>query len=145
MRSANGQALLVAIESDGNAGDVLHNEVRLAVGSAAGVEDLGDSGMIHARERLAFRFEALQENVVGHTGANELPRYETAQGSGLLRKPHLPMPTFAELLNKSIRTDRSGFGCGTIVRGTDSRRCYRRTGSVAGGVRVVYRRCAALT
>ena len=87
---ANGPALLVAIPSDGNAGDVLHDEVRLAVGSGAGVEDLGDSGMIHARERLAFRFEALQENVVGHIGANELQRYETAQGSGLLRKPHLP-------------------------------------------------------
>src|SRR5260370_26636823 len=65
---ANGQALLVAIQSDGNAGDVLYDEVRLAVGSGAGVEDLGDSGMIHARKRLAFRLEALQENVVGHTG-----------------------------------------------------------------------------
>lgn len=53
---------------------VQYDEVRLAVGSGAGVEDLGDSGMIHAPERLTFRFEALQENVVGHTGANELQR-----------------------------------------------------------------------
>lgn len=101
--------------------------------------------MIHARERLAFGFEALEENVVRNTGANELQRYETAQGSSLFREPQLSHAAFAELLNESIGTDGSGFGRGTIIRGTDSRRPERSTGSVDGCIRVMGRRCAALT
>src|SRR5208283_5100126 len=43
---------------DGQAGDELHHEIRPATPGRAAVQHLGDVGVIHQRQRLAFGFEA---------------------------------------------------------------------------------------
>ena len=51
------QLVLVAVLRDGNAGNVLHHEVRPALRSGAGIEHLGDGRMVHERQRLALGFK----------------------------------------------------------------------------------------
>ena len=50
---------LVAELVERQAVDQLHHEERLAVGRHAGVEHLGDVGVVHHRQRLALLLEAL--------------------------------------------------------------------------------------
>jgi len=52
----------VTILGDRDALDVLHDEIRPAGVGQAAVEDLGDVGVVHDRQRLAFGLEA------GHDG-----------------------------------------------------------------------------
>jgi hypothetical protein len=63
--------LLIAISSDGQAGHILHHKVRLAVWSRAGIEDLGDRGMVHDGQRLPLGLEALQHPLVVHSDLDE--------------------------------------------------------------------------
>jgi hypothetical protein len=59
---ANGQALLVAIQSDGNAGDVLHDEVRLAGELIpAGVTGEPGAAMVASASCAADVLPALEE------------------------------------------------------------------------------------
>jgi hypothetical protein len=55
--AAANQLVLVAVIGDGNAGDVLHHEVRPALFRRTGVEHPGDGRMVHQRQRLPFGFE----------------------------------------------------------------------------------------
>ena len=55
---AERQPALVAKPGDGDALDQLHDEVGPAVVGGAGVEDLGDVGVVHQGQRLAFGPEA---------------------------------------------------------------------------------------
>ena len=66
----DGKAFLIAVDGDGDAGNILHDEVGKAVGSCAGVVDLCDGGVIHARQGLAFGFEACEKGCVGNASAN---------------------------------------------------------------------------
>ena len=50
----HGEPVAVAVVVDGQPGDILHDEVRPAFRGGAGVEDLGNCGVVHERERLAF-------------------------------------------------------------------------------------------
>ena len=53
----------VAVAVIRNAGtvDVLHDEVRAAIGGGAGVEDFGDARVVHAGEGLALDFESFED------------------------------------------------------------------------------------
>ena len=69
---AERQPAFVAILGDRNAFDQLHHEVRAPGIGRAGVEDLGDIGVIHQRERLAFDPEARHNLAALHAGLDEL-------------------------------------------------------------------------
>ena len=49
---AYGEPMIVAVERDRHAGDILHYEIRQAFRGRAGVEHFGDGGMVHEREGL---------------------------------------------------------------------------------------------
>ena len=53
-----GQLLAVAVLGEGHALDVLHDEVGPSPGCRAGIEDLGDGGVVHHRQSLALGLEA---------------------------------------------------------------------------------------
>ena len=99
------QLSLVAILGDGKALNVFHDEVGLSAESGAGIENLGNAGMIHDGKRLAFRLEALKSDGVEHAGANELQGDLTANGRGLFGKPHLTHATFTKNFEQAVRAD----------------------------------------
>src|SRR5215204_3260063 len=53
-RSPHREADAVAVVGDGDALDQLHHEVRAAGVGGAGVQDLGDVGVVHQGQRLAL-------------------------------------------------------------------------------------------
>ena len=57
-----GQPRGIAVVRDRRALHVFHGEVRLPVGRAAGVEDPGDAGVFHQRQRLALELEPRQHS-----------------------------------------------------------------------------------
>ena len=59
----NGEAMLVAIRGQGEAGHVFHDEIRASFRRASGVEDFSDIGMFHERQGLTLGLEP------GHHGA----------------------------------------------------------------------------
>ena len=69
---ANPQLVGVAILGDRQPRNVLHDEIRLSLRRGTGIEDLGDRGMIHHRQRLALRLEALRDALIVHAGADQL-------------------------------------------------------------------------
>ena len=56
-RSAIGELLAVAVVGDRDAADQLHDEVGAARVGGAGVEDLGDVGVVHQRQGLPLGLE----------------------------------------------------------------------------------------
>ena len=69
---ADPESVLVAVGGDRNALYVLHDEVWLAVGSGARVEDLGDRWVVHDGEGLPLGLEPLKKRVVIHARSDEL-------------------------------------------------------------------------
>jgi hypothetical protein len=55
-------------------GFTFHHEERLAARRQAGVEHLGDVGMIHQRRGLTLQFESLQNRARIHASLDELER-----------------------------------------------------------------------
>ena len=78
--------------------DQLHDEERLAGRREAAVEDLGDVGMVHQRQRLPLLLEALQHGFGVHAGLDQLERHLALDGLGLLGDPDLAHAPFADLL-----------------------------------------------
>ena len=76
----------LAVALQRHAGSVFHGEVGLAVGSAAGIEDLGDVDVIHERDRLALGFESYEELLGGHCAADQLQGDLAFDGFGLRRQ-----------------------------------------------------------
>ena len=101
----NLELFVVAIAGDGRAVNVLHDEVRLAIGSGAGVENFGDGRMIHHGEGLLFGMEALEDGVVVEAAANELESYVAADGGGLFGEPDEAHAAFAEFFQETIGAD----------------------------------------
>ena len=82
---ANPELLAVAVVGDGLPGDILHDEVRLAIGRRSGVEHLGDAGMVHDRERLPLGIKALQHGIVVTSDPDKFERNLTV--NRLLSRP----------------------------------------------------------
>ena len=68
------ELLLIAILGNRQPGHVLHHEVWLALRRRSGVKHLGDGGMIHDRQRLPLRLEALHDRLVVHPGLDQFQR-----------------------------------------------------------------------
>jgi hypothetical protein len=106
--------LLVAVFDDGDALDELHHEVRAARLGGAGVEDLGDVGVVHQRQRLPLGLETCDDLPRVHAQLDHLQGHAALYRLPLLCRPHRPKAAFAKLLDELVATDqRSGFlqGC----------------------------------
>src|SRR5262249_45024531 len=103
---ANSQFLFIAVIGDGQARYVLHHQVGLAGRCRAGFKNFGNRWVVHHRQRLPLRLEALQQRFAVHAGPDQFQRDLSPDWFGLLGKPHLPHPAFANSLDQSVRTDR---------------------------------------
>src|SRR5215831_2525955 len=93
--------MFVAVRSDRNARDVLHHEVWPPFRRGSRIEDLGDCGMFHQRQRLPLRIEARYHLAGVHPGLNQLESHAPSWLT-LLRQPHLSHAALAELLKQPI-------------------------------------------
>jgi hypothetical protein len=73
----------VAILRDGQALDQFHDEIGASGVRGAGVEDLGDVGVVHQRQRLALRPEAGDHLLGVHALLDDLERHLAADGLAL--------------------------------------------------------------
>ena len=92
--------MLVAVRRDGNTGNILHHEVGPALRCRSCVEDFGDAGMVHERQRLPLGLESRYDLAGIHAGLDQLEGDAAAHGLGLLGQPHLPHPAIAELAHQ---------------------------------------------
>ena len=99
----------VAILGDRHALDQLHHEVGAAVG-LAGVEDLGDVGMIHQGQRLPLLVEAGEHPLGVQAGADDLDGDAALTGAAWSATQTSPMPPFAELLAQLEAAGEDAFG-----------------------------------
>ena len=125
----HGEPVLVAISRNGHTRHILHGEVGAALGRGTGVEDLGDGGVVHQRQRLAFRLEAGHHFARVHAGFDQLDSHAPPHGLLLLGEPHLAHA--ADHLEQLIRTDDSA-GHGRCGRGLCLRRVVVLGGNLAG-------------
>ena len=95
---------LVAELAERQAVHQLHHEKRLAGGREAGVEDLGDVGVVHHRQGLAFLLETLQHRSRIHAGLDQLEGDLAPDGLGLLGDPDLAHAPFADFLLERVST-----------------------------------------
>ncbi len=130
---ANLQLLAVAVVGDGLALHVVHHEERLAIGRGAGVEHLGNGRMIHHRQRLPFRTEALQNRIVVDSDADQLERDLASHRRGLLREPDLAHSAFAQLPHQPVGTDHPAGGGRAGAGRIEPRRGGEPVGRVVGG------------
>ena len=93
----------------GDSGDVLHREIRAAFGRRSGLKDLGDSGMLHERERLALGLEAGNDFARVHARLDELDGDAAADGLFLFGQPDFTHAAFADHFEQMVRTND---GCG---------------------------------
>ena len=90
---------LVAELRQRQAVDQFHDEERLAGRCQAAVEDAGDVGMVHHRQRLPFLLEAGQHGPGIHAGLDELEGDLAFDGFGLFGDPDLAHAAFADLFD----------------------------------------------
>ena len=82
------QSLAIAVLSDRDAGNVLHDEVRPAIIGHTRIEDLGHARVIHHGQGLALSFEAGDDLLRIHAELDHLQRDTPADGLGLLGEIH---------------------------------------------------------
>ena len=129
---AERQPPLVAEPGDRNALDQLHHEVGASLFGGAGVEDLGDVGVVHQGQCLAFGPEPGQDLAAVHAGLDELQRDGPPHRLGLLGhvdRAHAPL---ADRLEEFVRADDRARA--VRRRSTDAIICGR-AGSTAGDSR----------
>ena len=106
-RSRRRQPALVAEPGDRDALDQLHHEVGAAGVGRAGVEDLGDVGMVHQGQRLPLGLEAGEDLAAVHAGLDELERDRPPHRLGLLGHVDRAHAPFADRLEQLVRADDS--------------------------------------
>src|ERR1700722_9595122 len=94
------ELLAITILRNGQAGNVLHQEVRLPLRGRTRVKNLGDGWMIHDRQRLSLRLETLHDGLVVHAGLDQLEGDLSPHGRILFRQPDLPHAAFAKLADE---------------------------------------------
>ncbi len=104
-RCGSREIVLVAVLGDRHAADQFHDEVRTACFGRAGVEDLGDVGMIHHGQRLAFRLEAGDDLFGVHAQLDDLERHAAADGLLLLGHVNGAATAFADFLQQLVAID----------------------------------------
>ena len=96
------ELVLIAVLGNRQPGHVFHYEVRLALRCGAGIEHLGDRGVVHDRNRLTLRLEAPHDRLVVHARPDQLQGYRSAHRFGLLGEPHLSHAALAEFAHQDI-------------------------------------------
>jgi len=104
---------------------VRHHEIRPPLESRAGVEHLGDAGVVHQSQRLPLRLEPREDLLRVHAGFDDLQRDPAAEGSLLLSEVDDPHAALANLLEDLVRADplwsaiwrKSRFGLLVLGRG----------------------------
>ena len=66
------ESVIVAVGRDGNAGDILHDEVRPSLRRGTRVEHLGDSWVVHQGQSLALGLEARHHLARVHARLDQL-------------------------------------------------------------------------
>ena len=100
----------VAILGDRHALDVFHHEIGPARFGQSAVQDLGDIGVVHQRQRLAFGLEASQDGARIHSGLDQLECDLAANGGRLLGRPDRPHAPLADLLEQLVAAGDDGAG-----------------------------------
>ena len=104
-RSRGRELVAVAILGDRDALDQLHDEVGPAGVGGAGVEDLGDVGVVHQRQRLPLGLEAGDDLAGVHARLDDLERDLAADGLLLLGHVDDAHAAFADLLEQLVGAD----------------------------------------
>src|SRR5262245_31101527 len=104
-RRARRELVLIAELGDGDALDQLHDEVRPTGRGRAGVEDLGDVGVVHQRQRLPLRLEPGQDLGGVQAGLDDLEGDLAAHGLFLLGHVDDPHAALADLLQQLVGAD----------------------------------------
>ena len=107
------QTLAVAMVGDGDAGHMLHNEVRPTIIAHARVEDLGHARVVHHRQGLTLGLESGDNLLRIHAQLDELQCDTAADRLGLLSEIDDAHPPLSDLLEDSVRADTRGTIGGT--------------------------------
>ena len=83
----------------------LHDEVRTPILVNTTVEDLGDVGMVHHRERLTLGLEARHDLATVHTQLDQLERHLSSNRLVLAGEPDRPHPPATQGLDQLVPTD----------------------------------------
>jgi hypothetical protein len=98
------QAVLIAVIGDGHAAEQFHDEIRPARGGFAGIEHLGDVGMVHEGQRLALCFEPANDLAAVHARLENLDGHLAADRLLLLGQKDQAEAALAELFRQLVRT-----------------------------------------
>ena len=99
------QLVQIAERADRLALAQLHHKVRPPAGRRAGLKDLGDVGVVHHRQRLAFLFEPRHHLARVHARLDHLQRNATLDRLTLLGRPHPPEAALADQLQQPEPAD----------------------------------------
>ena len=105
-RSRGVRLVLVAVAGDRDALDQLHDEVGPARVGRAGVEDLGDVGVVHQGQGLPLGLEAGEDLAAVHAGLDDLQGDHALHRLGLLGHVDGAHAAFADLLQQLVGADR---------------------------------------
>ena len=97
----DGELVEIAILADGQAGDVLHHKVGQPLGGGAGVQYLGDIGMVECFENPPFVMKSPQHAVRIHAAFDQLDRqlFARIHVARAIHHPHAPL---ADTLQKLV-------------------------------------------
>ena len=109
-RSAQIEAVPVAVVGDRLAGHQLHDEVGAPLVGGAGVEHPGDVGVVHHRERLPLALEAGEHLVGVHPEPDHLERDRAPERLELLGLVDGPHAALAEDAGDAVGADAVGEG-----------------------------------
>src|SRR5262249_44282948 len=116
------ELMLIAVFSDRNATDQLHDEVGPARLRSAAIEDVSDVRMIHQSERLPLRFEAGDDLARIHAGLEDLQRDAAAHRLLLLGHEDHAEAALADLLQELVRAnDGAGAFADRLIDGGEGR------------------------
>ncbi len=102
---ANGELVLVGVSGDRLAGAEFHDEVGASGLGGAGVEDLGDVGMVHEGQGLSLLLEARDDLACVHAELDDLERNLAADGLLLLGHEDASEAAFADELQELVVAD----------------------------------------
>ena len=102
---AQTQAMDIAVVGDGHAVDVFHGEPRAPRLADAGIEDLGDTRVLHQGKCLPLDLEARQDLATVHAWLEQLERDTAAHRFFLLGQEDLGEAALAQRLAQGVGTD----------------------------------------
>ncbi len=110
---AGGKLLLVAVVGDLDPAHQFHDKIGPPALGGAGIEDLGDIGVVHQRQRLALGLEASHHLPGVHAQLDDLEGDTAADGFLLLGHIDHPAAAFANFLEQLVVADAiAGFAAG---------------------------------